>query len=81
MQLSTPADAIDQTLTTRERQVLALMAEGATNLRIAEKLGISSGTAKSHVAHILRKLNAENRADAVGRYLRTDPATTTHPPV
>jgi DNA-binding CsgD family transcriptional regulator len=74
--LLTPTDAIDETLTTRERQVLALMADGATNVRIAETLGISSGTAKSHVAHILRKLNAGNRADAVARYLRADPATT-----
>jgi DNA-binding NarL/FixJ family response regulator len=53
LQLSTSADVIDETLTTRERQFLALMAEGATNLRIAETLGISSGTAKSHVAHII----------------------------
>jgi DNA-binding CsgD family transcriptional regulator len=80
-QLFTSADAIDETLTTRERQVLALMAEGATNPRIAETLGISTGTVKSHVAHILRKLNAENRADAVGRYLRNDPAATSGPPV
>ena len=65
---------IDETLTTRERQVLALMAEGATALRIAETLGKSSGTAKSHVAHILRKLDAKNRADAVARYLRNSEA-------
>jgi DNA-binding NarL/FixJ family response regulator len=78
--LFAPADVIDEKLTTREREVVALMAEGATNLRIAGTLGISTGTAKSHVAHILRKLSAENRADAVARYLRTDPATTTRPP-
>jgi LuxR family transcriptional regulator, regulator of acetate metabolism len=76
LQLSTSADVIDETLTTRERQVLALMAEGDTNLRIAETLGISSGTAKSHVAHILRKLDAKNRADAVARYLRNSEAGT-----
>jgi DNA-binding NarL/FixJ family response regulator len=83
LRLFTPAetaDVIDETLTTRELQVVALMADGATNLRIAETLGIRTGTVKSHVAHILRKLNAENRADAVGRYLRIDPAMTIHPP-
>lgn len=76
LHLSTSADVIDDTLTTRERQVLTLMAEGATNLRIAETLGIRSGTAKSHVAHILRKLDAKNRADAVARYLRNGEAGT-----
>lgn len=76
LQPSTSADVINETLTTREHQVLALMAEGATNLRIAEMLGIRSGTAKSHVAHILRKLDAKNRADAVARYLRNSEAGT-----
>ncbi|HEX8856376.1 MAG TPA: LuxR C-terminal-related transcriptional regulator [Thermoleophilaceae bacterium] len=64
------ADPTEGLLTRREREVLALMAEGATNAMIAERLVISPGTVKSHVKHILRKLRAANRAEAVSRYLR-----------
>src|SRR5262249_51742210 len=52
-------------LTPREREVLAMMAEGAANKIIAWKLGISEHTAKFHVASILGKLNAGTRAEAV----------------
>ena len=51
----------------REVEVLRLMAHGATNDRIAWKLGISPGTVKTHVKNILRKLDASNRAEAVYR--------------
>jgi DNA-binding NarL/FixJ family response regulator len=44
------------------------LAEGASNARIAERLVISQGTVKTHVCHILRKLEAANRTEAVGRY-------------
>jgi DNA-binding NarL/FixJ family response regulator len=64
------ADAPDEVITDRERQVLELMIDGATNSQIGETLAISSGTVKSHVSQLLRKLNAQNRADAVARYLR-----------
>jgi DNA-binding CsgD family transcriptional regulator len=57
-------------LTAREREVLELMAGGATNTQIAEQLVIGEGTVKSHVKHILRKLRVSNRAEAVSRYLR-----------
>jgi DNA-binding CsgD family transcriptional regulator len=57
-------------LTRRELEVLLLMAEGATNASIADRLFISPDTAKSHVKNILRKLGAANRAEAVSRYLR-----------
>jgi LuxR family transcriptional regulator, regulator of acetate metabolism len=67
---TTPASPIDDALTKRERGVLALMIQGATNAAIGEKLVISQGTVKSHVANILRKLGASNRADAVARYLQ-----------
>jgi DNA-binding CsgD family transcriptional regulator len=60
---------IDGLLTAREREVLDLMAVGATNVAIAQELVISDGTVKSHVKHILRKLRAANRAEAVSRYL------------
>ena len=64
------ADAVEATLTPRELDVLALMAEGLSNKRIAERLGISDQTVKFHVASIGGKLNALNRTDAVRRGLR-----------
>jgi DNA-binding NarL/FixJ family response regulator len=55
-------------LTPRESQVLALMAKGASNVEISTRLFISNGTVKAHVKHILRKLGAANRAEAVSRW-------------
>jgi DNA-binding CsgD family transcriptional regulator len=55
-------------LTSREHEVLALLAEGAANAAIAGRLVISEATVKSHVRHILRKLRAANRTEAVIRY-------------
>jgi NarL family two-component system response regulator YdfI len=54
-----------QTLSPREAQVLAMLAEGHGNKTIAWKLGISEHTAKFHVASILSKLNAGTRTEAV----------------
>jgi DNA-binding CsgD family transcriptional regulator len=65
-----PGSRIEALLTARELEVLALMATGATNARIAQQLVISDGTVKSHVKRILRKLRAGNRAEAISRYLR-----------
>ena len=62
----------DSALTRREIDVLRLMATGATNAGIAARLIISEGTVKSHVKHILRKLGAANRAEAVCLYLRME---------
>jgi DNA-binding CsgD family transcriptional regulator len=56
-------------LTAREREVLELMASGATNALIASQLVVSEGTVKSHVKRILRKLHVGNRAAAVSRYM------------
>ena len=64
------SSALEGLLTAREREVLGLMATGATNNRIADELVITSGTVKSHVKRILRKLGAENRAEAISQYLR-----------
>lgn len=61
--------APDSTLTRREAEILGHMANGHTNGRIATKLVISEGTVKSHVKHILRKLGAANRAEAVSIWL------------
>jgi len=57
-------------LTPRERDVLALMAEGASNKAIARQLGISVHTAKFHVGSILDKLDATGRTDAVAHAAR-----------
>jgi DNA-binding NarL/FixJ family response regulator len=54
-------------LTPRELEVLAAMADGASNKAIARRLGISFHTAKFHVAAILAKLNADSRTEAVTR--------------
>ncbi len=61
--------AFEGLLTRREVEVLALMAEGLSNRRIADRLVISEGTVKFHVNSILKKLRAANRAEAVSRYL------------
>jgi DNA-binding CsgD family transcriptional regulator len=61
------------TLTRRELEVLALIAEGATNSQIAARLVIADSTAKSHVKRILRRLGAANRVEAATIYLRTRP--------
>jgi DNA-binding CsgD family transcriptional regulator/GAF domain-containing protein len=57
-------------LTRREVEVLMHMANGETNRRIAARLFVSEATVKAHVKHILRKLDAANRAEAVSRYFR-----------
>jgi len=63
-------DADDVELTPRELDVLALMAEGASNKAIARQLGISVHTAKFHVGSILDKLDATGRTDAVAHAAR-----------
>ena len=60
-------DADRARLTPRELEVLAAMADGVSNKAIARRLGISSHTAKFHVAAILAKLNADSRTEAVAR--------------
>jgi two-component system, NarL family, response regulator LiaR len=52
-------------LTTREWEVIDLLAEGLTTDEIARSLHLSSETVRSHVKHILRKLDARSRAEAV----------------
>ena len=66
-----PAPSADYTdpelesLTDREREVLVEIAHGLSNQEIADKLFISLPTVKTHVAHILQKINARDRVQAV----------------
>jgi DNA-binding NarL/FixJ family response regulator len=59
-----PAVRLDA-ITGREREVLALIATGLSNSEIATKLSISEATAKTHVGHLLTKLNARDRVHLV----------------
>jgi DNA-binding NarL/FixJ family response regulator len=54
-----------QQLTDREREVLELVAQGMSNAEIADQLTISPATAKTHVAHLLTKLDARDRIQLV----------------
>lgn len=65
-----PAGEAAETLTARELDVLALLAEGLSNKRIAARLGISDHTVKFHVNAILLKLEADTRTEAVVRAAR-----------
>jgi NarL family two-component system response regulator LiaR len=60
----TPPIAMTE-LTPREREVLTLMAQGLNNTAIAERLIVSRSTVKAHVSHILAKLDAGSRTEAV----------------
>jgi two-component system response regulator NreC len=57
-------------LTSREREVLQLIAEGYSNQRIAQELYISVKTVEAHKAHIMSKLHARNRTDLIRYALR-----------
>lgn len=61
---------VEAGLTRREREVLDLLAAGASNKVIARRLNLSFHTAKAHVASVLQKLGAGSRADAVARGAR-----------
>jgi LuxR family maltose regulon positive regulatory protein len=56
-----------ESLTARELEVLALLAEGKANQSIAKELVVSLDTVKKHISHILDKLGAANRTEAVAR--------------
>lgn len=74
-----PDPELDQLLTRRELEVLAMLAEGDTNAAIAGRLVVSEDTVKTHVKNILRKLGVHNRSHAVSRYFRA-PAGLAHGP-
>lgn len=58
---------LEDPLSERELEVLALLASGRTNSEIASSLFVSVGTIKSHTGNIYRKLEAKNRAEALAR--------------
>jgi DNA-binding NarL/FixJ family response regulator len=57
-------------LTARQRQIVGLIARGATDREIATTLGITTATAQKHVANVLRRLGVPNRAAAVGLLMK-----------
>jgi len=63
--LSFATDEPIDTLTTRETEVLGLVAQGANNQEIAEKLFVREVTVKTHLNNIFKKLNVSNRTQAV----------------
>ena len=53
------------TLTSRQREILPLLAEGMPNKQIADALNVTEGTVKQHLKELFRRLNARNRTQAV----------------
>lgn len=56
-------------LSVREEEILLLLTRGFTNKEIADRLGLSTETVRSHLKHIYEKLHVRSRAEAVARYM------------
>ncbi len=69
-QQARPVADVYDTLTTREREVLHLAAEGRKNTEIAARLGISIRTVETHRANLMRKLNLQSHADLIRYAIR-----------
>lgn len=62
-----PPTRLVEPLTIREREILKMLAAGATNRGIADELVVTVDTVNKHVSHVLSKLGAANRTEAVAR--------------
>jgi len=62
--------SLDTDLSSREMEVLSCLAQGKTTIQISKELFISENTVKTHVRHILEKLAAANRAEAVSKAIQ-----------
>ena len=67
-------DDLSKVLSPRQVGILGLVAEGLSNAEIASRLYLGESTVKWHVRKILKALGVANRAQAVARYLSTQPA-------
>lgn len=68
-----PVPGLVDQVTPRELEVLALLAAGSPNPRIAQELVVTLDTVKKHVGHLLGKLGAANRTQAVARARQLGP--------
>ncbi|MGC8744218.1 MAG: response regulator [Verrucomicrobiia bacterium] len=70
--LESIASATSETLSPREQEVLELLAKGFIYKEIADKLGISFETVRTHIRRIYEKLQVKSRTEAVAKFLRSD---------
>jgi DNA-binding NarL/FixJ family response regulator len=75
----TPDSDTTKQLSEREREILALLAEGFANKEIATRLNISNATVRTHLMHIYEKLHVRCRTEAAAKYLRSKSDTATLP--
>ena len=73
LQLHSPLALRVSRLTARQREVVALIAQGSTDKEIARTLGITTATAEKHVTNVLRKLGVPNRAAAAAATVSFSP--------
>ena len=70
--LTTAAEV--EELSTREREILELLAEGRPNKEIANRLGLTDGTVRWHLRHVYHKLHVRSRTEAALKFRSTKPA-------